>query len=123
MTSTADSAGAADPTGPAVVVLLGTTASGKTAVSIPLARALGAEILALDSKQVLAGMPIGTAQPTDAEREDIPHHLFGVVDPRERFSAGDYGRLARQALAVIEARRGRALFVGGSGLYLRALLG
>jgi tRNA dimethylallyltransferase len=123
MTSTADSAGAAEAAGPPVVVLLGTTASGKTAVSIPLARALGAEIIALDSKQVFAGMPIGTAQPTDAEREEIPHHLFGVIDPRDRFSAGDYGRLARDTLAALEARGGRALFVGGSGLYLEALLG
>ncbi|MDZ4804602.1 MAG: tRNA (adenosine(37)-N6)-dimethylallyltransferase MiaA [Candidatus Eisenbacteria bacterium] len=122
MTSTGDSAEAADRL-PPVVVLLGTTASGKTAVSLPLARLLGAEIVALDSKQVLAKMAIGTAQPTVAEQAIVRHHLVGVADPRDRFSAGDYGRLARGTLADIEARGGRALFVGGSGLYLEAFLG
>jgi len=122
MTSTGDSAEAARRL-PRVVVLLGTTASGKTAVSVPLAGILEAEIIALDSKQVLAGMAVGTAQPTEAERGGIPHHLFGMIDPADRFSAGDYGRLARSTLFDIEARGGRALFVGGSGLYLEALLG
>lgn len=122
MTSTGDSAEAARRLH-RVVVLLGTTASGKTAVSVPLAGLLEAEIIALDSKQVLAGMAVGTAQPTDAERGDIRHHLFGGIDPAGRFSAGDYGRMARSTLSDIEARGSRALFVGGSGLYLEALLG
>lgn len=110
-------------TQPPVCVLLGPTASGKTAVSLPLAEILGAEIVCLDSRQVFRGMEIGTAQPTPAERSRVPHHLFGVLDPNERFSAGDYGRLARETLAGIERRGGRALFVGGSGLYLRGLEG
>lgn len=122
MTFTGDSAEAARRL-PRVVVLLGTTASGKTAVGTPLAGLLGADIVALDSKQLLAGMAVGTAQPTETEKGEIRHHLFGTVDPHGRFSAGDYGRLARATLAGIEAGGGRALFVGGSGLYLDALLG
>jgi tRNA dimethylallyltransferase len=106
-----------------VTILLGPTASGKTAVSLCLAEQLGAEIVCLDSRQVFSGMAIGTAQPTAEERARVPHHLFGCLDPDERFSAGDYGRLARKTLAGIEARGKPALFVGGSGLYLRALEG
>lgn len=106
-----------------VFILLGPTGSGKTAVSLPLAERIGAEIVCLDSKQVFAGMAIGTAQPSAVELARIPHHLFGTVDPFGRFSAGDYGRLARGALEALDARDARALFVGGSGLYLRALAG
>jgi tRNA dimethylallyltransferase len=106
-----------------VYVLLGSTASGKTAVSLPLAEILGAEIVCLDSRQVFKGMEIGTAQPTSEEQASVPHHLFGVIRPGERFSAGDYGRLARKTLAEIESRGAKALFVGGAGLYLRALEG
>ena len=91
-----------------VHVLLGPTASGKTAVSLPLAKILGAEIICLDSRQVFRGMEIGTAQPTGEERAGVPHHLFGTLDPLQRFSAGDYGRLARRALSEIESRSGRA---------------
>lgn len=108
---------------PPVHVLLGPTASGKTAVSLPLAERLGAEIVCLDSRQVFRGMAVGTAQPTPEEQARVPHHLFGVIDPAERFSAGDYGRRARAVLAEIDARGERALFVGGAGLYLRALSG
>jgi tRNA dimethylallyltransferase len=106
-----------------VFVLLGPTASGKTAVSLSLAEALGADIVALDSKQLFRGMAVGTAQPTPQELARVRHHLFGVLDPFVPFTAGDYGRLARRTLADIEAEGGRALFVGGSGLYLAAFLG
>ncbi len=108
---------------PDVFVLLGPTASGKTAVSLPLAERLGADILCLDSRQIFAGMEIGTAQPTPAEQARVPHHLFGSVPPSERMSAGDFGRLARAALRSIEERGRRGLFVGGSGLYLSGVLG
>lgn len=111
------------PPGRFVSVLLGPTASGKTAVSLPLAERLGAEVLCLDSRQVFRGMAIGTAQPTEEEQSRVPHHLFGVIEPGARFSAGDYGRLARACLARVEARGAAALFVGGAGLYLRALEG
>lgn len=113
----------ASPVAPPIYVLLGPTASGKTAVSLPLAERLGAEIVCLDSRQVFRGMEIGTAQPTPDEQARVPHHLFGMITPGERFSAGDYGRLARATLAGLEARGARALFVGGAGLYLRALAG
>jgi len=107
----------------AVTILLGPTASGKTAVSLPLAERLGAEILCLDSRQIFRDMAIGTAQPEPSEQARVPHHLFGVVDPSSRMSAGDYGRLARTKLAELDARGVPALFVGGSGLYLKGLLG
>jgi tRNA dimethylallyltransferase len=115
--------GGPPPGAPPLFVLLGPTASGKTAVSLPLAERLGADIVALDSKQLFRGMAVGTAQPTAEELARVRHHLFGALDPLVPFTAGDYGRLARATLARLEGNGGRALFVGGSGLYLAALLG
>jgi tRNA dimethylallyltransferase len=92
-------------------------------VSLPLAERLAAEVVCLDSRQIMRGMAIGSAQPTPQEMARVPHHLFGVWDPAVRMSAGDYGRLARRVLSSLEARGGRALLVGGSGLYLRGLAG
>lgn len=105
------------------LVLLGPTASGKTAVSLSLAERLNAEIVNVDSRQIYHGMEIGSAAPTAAERARVRHHLVGTVDPRDPVSAGDYGRRADAVRANIEGRGKRALFVGGSGLYLRAALG
>jgi tRNA dimethylallyltransferase len=104
-------------------VLLGPTASGKTAVSLPLAERLNAEIVNVDSRQIYHGMEIGSAAPTAAEQARVRHHLVSTVDPREPVSAGDYGRRAEAVRANIEGRGKRVLFVGGSGLYLRAALG
>jgi tRNA dimethylallyltransferase len=104
-------------------VLLGPTASGKTAVSIPVARALGAAIVSVDSRQVYRGMAIGSAAPSPAERAQVPHHLVEIQDPRQPLSAGAYGRLARAVLDDLGRRGTPALLVGGSGLYLRAVLG
>jgi len=87
-----------------------------------LAREHGGEIVSCDSLQVYRGLDIGSAKATAAERREVPHHLMDVVDPSEPFSAADYARLGRQALADIAARGRLAIVAGGTGLYLRALL-
>ena len=105
-----------------VLALVGPTATGKTEVSLELARRLDAEILAVDSMVVYRGMDVGTAKPTPPERAAVPHHLIDVVDPEEPFSVARFQALAREALAIIRARARRPLLVGGSGLYYRAVV-
>ncbi len=108
--------------GTRILVLAGPTASGKTTLAIELARRLGGEIVNADSQQVYRGLDMGTAKPTAAERAAIPHHLLDVVFPGEDMDAARFVALADQAIADI-ARRGRfPLVVGGTGLYVRALL-
>jgi tRNA dimethylallyltransferase len=104
------------------IYLTGPTASGKTAGGVALAQRLGAEIVALDSMTVYRRMDIGTAKPALADRGGIPHHLIDVIEPWESASAADYLRWAEEAVRTIEARDKRALFVGGTPLYLKALL-
>lgn len=104
-----------------VVALVGPTASGKTALSLELASRLDAEIVNADALQVYRGLDIGTAKPSMEELQRIPHHLIDILDPEESYSAGEFARLARAAIGEIESRGKRALVVGGSGLYLRAL--
>jgi tRNA dimethylallyltransferase len=106
-----------------VVALLGATASGKSAAALEVARALGdVEIVTVDSMQVYRGLDIGTAKPTPAERAEVPHHLLDLVEVEEEFSVAEFVDAARAALAGIEARGHHALLVGGTGLYLRALV-
>ena len=107
---------------PALVVILGPTASGKTALSLHLARRFSGEIVSCDSVAVHREFEIGTAKPSHEERRLVPHHLIDVVGPAEVFTAGDYSRLARQAIGEISERRRLPIVVGGTGLYLRALL-
>jgi tRNA dimethylallyltransferase len=102
--------------------LTGPTASGKTAVGVALARRLDAEVVALDSMTLYRGMDVGTAKPTPDERGGVPHHLIDVVDPWESASVAEYRRWALEAAAAIEARGKRVLFVGGTALYLKALV-
>jgi tRNA dimethylallyltransferase len=104
------------------IYLTGPTASGKTAVGVALARRLGAEIVALDSTTLYRRMDIGTAKPTPADRGGITHHLIDVLDPWESASVADYREWARSAIAGIEERGKRVLFVGGTPLYLKVLL-
>jgi tRNA dimethylallyltransferase len=104
------------------IYLTGPTAVGKTAVGVALARRLGAEIVAMDSLTIYRGLDIGTAKPTPAERGGIPHHLIDVVDPWESASVAEYREWALEAVASIEGRGRRALFVGGTALYLKTLL-
>ena len=102
-------------------VLVGPTGVGKTAVGIELARRMGAEIISADSRQIYRYMDIGTAKPTAEEQAAAPHHLIDIVDPDVRFSAGEYGRRAREAIHDLACREVPALVVGGAGLYIRAL--
>ena len=104
------------------IYLTGATASGKTAVGVELARRLDAEIVAMDSMTLYRGMDIGTAKPTAAERKGIPHHLIDVLDPWQAASVAEYRTWALTAMDEIEQRGKRALFVGGTLLYLKALL-
>lgn len=104
------------------IALVGATATGKTAVGMLLAEALDTEIIGCDSRQIYRRLDIGSAQPTPAERRRVRHHLVDVADPTEPFSAARY-RDAVLALLPAFASRGRTpLFVGGTGLYLRAAL-
>ena len=107
---------------PLLVVILGPTASGKTALSLALARRFQGEIVSCDSVAVYREFEIGTAKPSREERLRVPHHLIDLVSPTEFFTAGDYSRLARQTLDEIHARNHLPIVVGGTGLYLRALL-
>lgn len=107
---------------PLLVVILGPTASGKTALSLSLAKSFHGEVVNCDSVAVYREFEIGTAKPNSDERARAPHHLFDIVDPTGYITAGEYARLARQALAEIRARGNMPIVVGGTGLYLRALL-
>jgi tRNA dimethylallyltransferase len=107
---------------PLLVVILGPTASGKSALAMTLAERLQGEIVSCDSVAVYRELDIGTAKPTPEERRRVPHHLIDVVSPTEQFTAGDYSRLARQAIQEISARHHLPIVVGGTGLYLRALI-
>ncbi len=107
---------------PPLLVILGATATGKSALGLALAEALGGEIVNADALQAYRGFDIGTAKPSPADRARVPHHLIDILDPHERWSAGEFSRQARAAISEIEARGRRPIVVGGSGLYLRALL-
>lgn len=104
------------------VYLTGATASGKSAVGVHLARLIDAEILSLDSMSLYRGMDVGTAKPTLAERGGVPHHLIDVLDPWESASVALYREWALAAIRDVESRGRRALFVGGTALYLKAML-
>jgi tRNA dimethylallyltransferase len=105
-----------------MVVLVGPTASGKTALSIALAEEFGAEIVSCDSVAVYREMEIGTAKPSFEERGRVPHHMIDFVSPDQACTAGDYSRGAREALAGITSRGRLPIVAGGTGLYLRALV-
>ncbi len=105
-----------------LVVILGPTASGKTALSLALAQKFRGEIVNCDSVAMVREFDIGTAKPSAAELASAPHHLFDCVDPTQYVTAGEYARQARQVLNEINLRRHLPIVVGGTGLYLRALL-
>jgi tRNA dimethylallyltransferase len=107
---------------PLVVVVLGPTASGKTALALAVARRFRGEIVNCDSVAMYREFEIGTAKPSPAERAEIPHHLLDCVDPLADLSAGEYARKARQVLGEITKRGRLPIVSGGTGLYLRALL-
>jgi len=103
-------------------VVVGETASGKTALAIELAKRFNGEIICADSRTVYIGMDIGTAKPTAEERGGIPHYGLDVVEPGERFSAYDFQQLAGRAVADITARGKLPIMVGGTGLYIDSVL-
>ena len=107
---------------PLVVVVLGPTASGKTALALEIARRFHGEIVNCDSVAMYRDFQIGTAKPTVDERAEIPHHLVDCVDPLADVTAGEYARQARDALREIAQRGHLPIVSGGTGLYLRALL-
>jgi len=111
------------PPSSAHAALVGTTASGKSALALAVARRdPTVELVSVDSMQVYRGMDIGTAKPTPAERAEVPHHVVDVAEPWDDVTVADFQRWVAEALAGIEARGHRALLVGGTGLYLRAVV-
>lgn len=106
---------------PPLIILSGPTASGKTALTLDLARHFPIEVISADSRQVYRGMDIGTAKATAQERALVPHHLIDVVDPDQSFCVSDFCRLASRAIADIQGRGRVPLVAGGTGLYIQAL--
>jgi tRNA dimethylallyltransferase len=108
--------------GAPLLALVGSTASGKTEAGLAIAETLGAEIVSIDSMLVYRGMDVGTAKPTTADRSRVRHHLIDLIQPSEPFSVAAFQEEARVAIDQIAVREGRAILVGGSGLYLRAVV-
>lgn len=104
------------------VAVVGSTASGKSALALALAKAFDGEIVSVDSMQVYRGMDIGTAKPTEKERAEVPHHMIDVCAPERPFSAADYAEMALACVRDIAARGKLPILCGGTGLYLDALL-
>jgi tRNA dimethylallyltransferase len=107
---------------PLLIALLGPTAGGKTTLSLALAERFNGEIVSCDSVALYREFDIGTAKPTPAERDRAPHHMIDIANPTETVTAGDYARRARASIEEIRARQKTPIVVGGTGLYLRALL-
>lgn len=105
-----------------LIVVLGPTGSGKSALALDIAERFQGEIVNCDSLQLYRGFDIGTAKPPVQQRRGIPHHLFDILDPEQVFTAGDYARVARPILDQISGREHVPVVVGGTGFYLRALL-
>ncbi len=106
-----------------LLVILGPTATGKTALAIELARALDGEVVSADSRQIYRGLDLGTGKATKREMRGVPHHLLDVASPKRQFSAAEYAVLAREAIAGIAARGKLPIVCGGTGFYIDALLG
>ena len=104
-----------------ILTIIGPTASGKSSLSVELAKRLDGEIIGLDSQQIYEGMPIGTAQPTDIEMDGIPHHLFGFRNPAKPISSGEYAKMMKEKVVEIRGFGKTPIICGGAGLYYRAL--
>ncbi len=109
-------------TPPRILALVGPTASGKTPLSLFLAQMLDGEIVSADSRQIYKFLDIGTAKPTRSERRRIVHHFIDILDPKENYSAGQYGANARKVIGEIIKRGKLPIIVGGSGLYVKAVI-
>ncbi|MFA6540408.1 MAG: tRNA (adenosine(37)-N6)-dimethylallyltransferase MiaA [Bacteroidota bacterium] len=111
-----------DPSLPVVLVIAGPTASGKTSLALNIAERLPSEIVSADSRQVYTLLDIGTAKPTEEELNRVPHHCINIKEPDEKFNAGDFQEIGRKSIAGIVERKKLPIVVGGTGLYLRALI-
>lgn len=109
-------------TSPPLVVIVGETASGKSALGMEIAQEFNGEIIAADSRTVYRGMDVGTAKPTKDDQKRVPHHLIDVVAPNEQFTAGDFKRLANEAIQDIRSRGKLPVMVGGTGLYVDSVI-
>ena len=107
---------------PFVIAVAGATGSGKSALAMALAKRLEGEIICMDSMQIYRRMDIGTAKPTPQERREIPHHMLDIVEPTETYAVADYAHEAERAIAQVWARGKLPMLVGGTGLYLKALM-
>lgn len=107
---------------PKIIAIVGPTASGKTALSISLAKKYHGEIVSADSRQIYRGMDIGTAKPPISQREDVPHHLIDIKNPDEEYTVADYKNDAVAAIKDILKRNKLPILVGGTGLYIDAVL-
>ena len=105
-----------------LIVIAGPTASGKTGLSIAVAKALGGEIVSADSMQIYKYMNIGTAKPTEAEKDGVPHHMMDFLEPDVNFSVADYCEMAHEVIAEIHSRGKMPILVGGTGLYIDSLV-
>ncbi len=105
-----------------IIVVCGATASGKTALSVELAKLYGGEVISADSMQIYTDMDIASAKPTPEEMQGIPHHLIGFLDPCESFSAADYVRLCNDKVREIYGRGNRPIICGGTGLYISSFV-
>ena len=107
---------------PPVIAVAGPTASGKSDLGLKLARCLGGEIVCMDSMQIYRRMDIGTAKPTAQEQALVPHHMLDVADPTEAYAVADYAVAAEHVIDQIISRGRLPILVGGTGLYLKALM-
>jgi tRNA dimethylallyltransferase len=105
-----------------LLVIVGPTASGKSDLAMKLAKKLEGEIICADSRTVYKGLNIGTAKPSATDRVEVPHHILDIIEPDEDFNVADFKRLAEQAMEDIQARGKFPILVGGSGLYVDAVL-
>ncbi|MEW6116399.1 MAG: tRNA (adenosine(37)-N6)-dimethylallyltransferase MiaA [Nitrospirota bacterium] len=103
------------------IILLGPTGVGKTAASLLLAKALNTEIISADSMQIYRHMDIGTAKPTPEEQREVKHHMIDIVEPWESYSTGEYVKTVQPIIETLFAQRKTPLFVGGTGLYIKAM--
>ena len=106
----------------ATIIILGPTGSGKTGVSIEIAKSIGGEIVSADSRAIYKGMDIGTAKPTTEEMDGVPHYGIDLVEPGERFTVADWKQYAEAKIADIKARGKVPIVTGGTGLYIDALI-
>ena len=104
-----------------ILTIIGPTASGKSSLSVELAKRLDGEIIGLDSRQIYEGMPVGTAQPTKEEMDGIPHHLFGFRNPAKSISSGEYAKMMKEKVVEIRGFGKTPIICGAAGLYYRAL--